>query len=111
LRANSALRDAAALAERLLAVRDGGPLVPAIAAYETRMREWGYAAVRESAENAQRAIAANPVARRAGRAYFRTRRVLRNLNRRTEPEPQPAVLAFAEHEAAGYGGTPERTAR
>src|SRR4051794_452383 len=111
LGANSALRDAAALAEQLLAVRDGPPLAPAIAAYETQMREWGYAAVRESGENAQRAIAPNPVARRAGRAYSRTRRVLRNLNRRTEPEPQPPVVAPAEHETAGYDGTPERTVR
>lgn len=61
------------------------PFVPAIAAYETQMRDWGYAAVRESGENAQRAIASNPVARRVGCAYFRTRRMLRNLSRRTEP--------------------------
>ena len=78
LGANSALRDAAALAEQLLAVRDGAPLVPAIAAYDTQMRDWGYAAVRESGQNAHRATASNPVARRAGRAWFRTRRVPRN---------------------------------
>lgn len=82
LGANSALRDAAALARQLLAVRDGATLIPAIAAYEEQMRDWGYAAVRESNENAARATASNPVSRRVGRAYFRTRRVLRNLNRR-----------------------------
>ncbi len=82
LGANSALRDAAALADKLTAVRDGAALVPAIAAYEAQMRDWGYAAVRESAGNAQRAITTNPVTRRAGRTYFRTRRVLSNLNRR-----------------------------
>src|SRR3954447_13454219 len=113
LGANSALRDAAALAEQLLAVRDGAALVPAIATYETRMRDWGYAAVRESGENAQRAIAANPVARRAGRAYFRTRRVLRNLRHRTEPEPQPRVAASTEvltgHRPAREDATPART--
>jgi 2-polyprenyl-6-methoxyphenol hydroxylase-like FAD-dependent oxidoreductase len=93
LGANSALRDAAALAEQLIAVRDGAPLVTAVAAYETQMRDWGYAAVRESRQNAQRAIASNPLTRRAGRAYFRTRRVLRHLSHRAEPEPQPAVAA------------------
>ncbi len=86
LGANSALRDAAALAGQLLAVRDGSPLLPAIAAYESGMREWGYAAVRESSRNAQRAITANPVARRAAHAYFRTRRVLAGLGRWTRPE-------------------------
>jgi 2-polyprenyl-6-methoxyphenol hydroxylase-like FAD-dependent oxidoreductase len=85
LGANSALRDSAALAEQLVAVSGGAPLVPAIAAYETQMRDWGYAAVRESGQNARRTIAWNPVARRAGRAWFRTRRVLRNRARRTEP--------------------------
>jgi 2-polyprenyl-6-methoxyphenol hydroxylase-like FAD-dependent oxidoreductase len=77
LGANSALRDAAALADQLLAVRDGAPLVPAIAAYEEEMRGWGYAAVRESDANARRATTANPVVRRAGRAYFRARGALR----------------------------------
>ena len=85
LGANSALRDAAALAGQLLAVRDGSPLLPAVAAYESGMREWGYAAVRESSRNAQRAITANPVARRAAHAYFRTRRVLTGLGRWTRP--------------------------
>jgi 2-polyprenyl-6-methoxyphenol hydroxylase-like FAD-dependent oxidoreductase len=82
LGANSALRDAAALAKQLLAVRDGAALVPAIAAYEKQMRGWGYTAVRESTENAERAIASNPAARRIARTYFHTRRVLRNLSGR-----------------------------
>ena len=94
LGANSALRDAAALADQLLAVRDGAPLVPAIAAYETRMRDWGYAAVRESGENTRRATSTGPLARRAGRAYFRTRGLVRQLARRpsarsTARSPQP----------------------
>lgn len=79
LGANTALRDAAALARQLVAARDGLPLLSAIGAYEAQMRDWGYAAVRESGENARRAIASNPVARRAGRTYFRTRGVLRNV--------------------------------
>jgi 2-polyprenyl-6-methoxyphenol hydroxylase-like FAD-dependent oxidoreductase len=95
LGANSALRDAAALAQQLTAVRDGAPLVPAIAAYDSQMRAWGYAAVHQSSQNAQRAITTNPLARRAARAYLRTRRLLRNLGR-TEPTPPPAVAASAE---------------
>ena len=90
LGANSALRDAAALAQQLIAVRDGAPLVPAIAAYETRMRDWGFTAVRQSRNNAQRAITSNPLARRAGRAYFRTRRALHHLSHRNQPKPQPS---------------------
>lgn len=105
LGANSALRDAAALAERLLTVRDGAPLVPAIAAYETQMREWGYAAVRESGANTQRAITSNPVARRVGRAYFRTRRVLHNLSPHTEPTPQPGMAAFSPMSSPGMSRT------
>lgn len=80
LGANSALRDAAELADRLVAVRDGAPLVPAIAAYEERMRAWGYGALRESTANARRATTANPLARRAGRGYFRARGALRRRN-------------------------------
>ena len=87
LGANSALRDAAALARHLIATRDGVPLLNAIAAYERQMRDWGYAAVRESGRNAERAIASNPFARRAGRTYFRARRVLHTLDRRAEPQP------------------------
>lgn len=82
LGANSALRDAAALAEQLVAVRDGAPLLPAIAAYEEQMRGWGYTAVRESAANTRRAITADPINRRVGRGYFRARSALRHLNRR-----------------------------
>ncbi len=77
LGANTALRDAAELAQRLVAVRDGAALVPSIAAYEQRMREWGYAAVREAADNTRRATTSNRLSRQLGRTYFRARRVLR----------------------------------
>jgi 2-polyprenyl-6-methoxyphenol hydroxylase-like FAD-dependent oxidoreductase len=73
LGANSALRDAAALAEALLAARDGAPLVPAIATYEAQMRDWGYGAVRSSLANARRATSSSPLTRRMGRAFFRLR--------------------------------------
>lgn len=47
--ANTALRDAQALCRRLVAVHQGrSSLVPAIAAYEEGMREYGFAAVLES---------------------------------------------------------------
>jgi 2-polyprenyl-6-methoxyphenol hydroxylase-like FAD-dependent oxidoreductase len=81
LGANSALRDAAALADQLLAARDGAPLVPAIATYEAQMRDWGYAAVRRSLANSRRATSSSPVARRAGRAALRVRGALRRRPR------------------------------
>jgi salicylate hydroxylase len=92
LGANSALRDAAALAQQLLATRDGAPLVPAIAAYERQMRRWGYAALRESSRNARAAVTANPLARHAGRAYFRTRRLLAHLPRPSNPTSRPQPI-------------------
>lgn len=109
LGANSALRDAASLAEQLISVRDGAPLLPSIAAYEAQMRDWGYAAVRESGQNAQRAITSNPIARRAGRAYFRTRRALSNHSVRTDPQPQPEAAAAAEVRAGRTSAREDRT--
>lgn len=47
--ANTALRDAALLTRQLIAVEYGStPLRPAIAEYEARMREYGFAAVADS---------------------------------------------------------------
>lgn len=47
--ANTAMRDAALLTDQLVAVNRGAtPLRPAIAEYETRMREYGFAAVANS---------------------------------------------------------------
>jgi 2-polyprenyl-6-methoxyphenol hydroxylase-like FAD-dependent oxidoreductase len=82
LGANSALRDAAALADQLVTVRDGAPLVPAIATYEAQMRGWGYAAVRRSLAGARRATSSSPVSRRMGRAFFRVRSTRRDVARR-----------------------------
>ncbi len=95
LGANSALRDAAALADQIVAVRDGAPLVPAIAAYEAQMRDWGYRAIRESVENARRATTAGPLARRMGRAYFRARGLGRHLPRRGARSRTPAAPVTA----------------
>ncbi|MEV4148105.1 NAD(P)/FAD-dependent oxidoreductase [Amycolatopsis sp. NPDC049691] len=55
--ANTALRDGAALASALA----GAPLLEAVAAYETAMRDYGFAAVRESAENGYRYLGQNPL--------------------------------------------------
>jgi 2-polyprenyl-6-methoxyphenol hydroxylase-like FAD-dependent oxidoreductase len=92
LGANTALRDATELARQLVAVRDGAALVPSIASYEQRMREWGYAALREAASNTRRATTPSRLSRQAGRTYFRVRRVLRD-GPFTRPAPADAPLA------------------
>jgi len=98
LGANTALRDAAELAQRLVAVRDRAPLVPSIAAYEQRVREWGYAAVREAAANTRRATTSNRFTRRAGRTYFRARRILRD-GPFARPRPVDAPPARSDQRA------------
>ncbi|WP_410572119.1 FAD-dependent oxidoreductase [Amycolatopsis sp. cmx-4-61] len=55
--ANTALRDGAALAAALA----GAPLLEAVAAYETAMVNYGFAAVRESAENGRRYLGQRPL--------------------------------------------------
>lgn len=55
--ANTALRDGAALASALA----GAPLLEAVAAYESAMVGYGFAAVRESAENGRRYLGQNPL--------------------------------------------------
>ncbi len=55
--ANTALRDGAALASALA----GAPPLEAVAAYETAMVDYGFAAVRESAENGRRYLGQNPL--------------------------------------------------
>lgn len=102
LGANTALRDAAELSRRLIAVRDRREVVAAIGAYESRMRDYGYAAVRESSGNTARAISTSRVARIAGRTWFRLCRTVPALKRRTfardwsdseGPRPEPARVA------------------
>ncbi|MFC5823447.1 FAD-dependent oxidoreductase [Nonomuraea insulae] len=56
--ANTALRDAATLAR---ALRDGGPVVSALHAYETAMIDYGFAAVRRSAGNGHRFLGQDPL--------------------------------------------------
>ncbi|MGW7486963.1 FAD-dependent oxidoreductase [Streptomyces sp. NPDC054786] len=52
--ANTALRDAAVLADKLTAVRRPARPVSAVAAYETEMRRYGFAAVAESLRYGER---------------------------------------------------------
>jgi 2-polyprenyl-6-methoxyphenol hydroxylase-like FAD-dependent oxidoreductase len=55
--ANVALRDAGLLCRNLVAVqRDEQKLLPAIAAYEAAMREYGFAAVRDSLRTMEQAV-------------------------------------------------------
>ncbi|GAA3620568.1 FAD-dependent monooxygenase [Nonomuraea rosea] len=56
--ANTALRDAAALAG---ALRDGGPALSALRAYEAEMIDYGFAAVRRSAANGHRFLGQDPL--------------------------------------------------
>jgi salicylate hydroxylase len=67
--ANTALRDADLLRRTLIAVAaEESPLVPALAGYEREMLDYGFAAVRLSLRNAERAATST----RLGRAGFRT---------------------------------------
>jgi 2-polyprenyl-6-methoxyphenol hydroxylase-like FAD-dependent oxidoreductase len=70
--ANTALRDAAALRQTLIAVSRGEQeLLPAIAAYERNMIDYGFAAVRASLANMRRLHAESAFSRFATKAMFR----------------------------------------
>ncbi|GAA4487258.1 FAD-dependent monooxygenase [Actinoallomurus oryzae] len=59
--ANTALRDAANLTTALGKVAHGEPLIPALAAYEAEMIDYGFAAVRTSAANGHRMLGQDPL--------------------------------------------------
>ncbi|MEV0236509.1 FAD-dependent monooxygenase [Nonomuraea sp. NPDC050786] len=59
--ANTALRDASALAAALGAAAAGRPLVQALAEYEAAMVAYGFDAVRASAENGRRLLGQDPL--------------------------------------------------
>ncbi|GAA4201469.1 NAD(P)/FAD-dependent oxidoreductase [Streptosporangium oxazolinicum] len=70
--ANTALRDAALLASRLAAFQRGlGTLTEAVGGYESRMREYGFGAVRTSNRFTDFMISGNPLVRRGAKAWFR----------------------------------------
>ncbi|MER5650716.1 FAD-dependent monooxygenase [Streptosporangium sp. NPDC002524] len=81
--ADIALRDARSLCRALAgALTGGGDPVAAIAACETEMREYGFAAVRDSLRAARRFVDENPVARAGFRTFPRTARRLPALRRK-----------------------------
>jgi 2-polyprenyl-6-methoxyphenol hydroxylase-like FAD-dependent oxidoreductase len=81
--ANTALRDAHLLGRRLVAAHRGRlPLAEAVGGYQREMLDYGFAAVRLSLRNARQAGSANPVARRAFRAFLRTANALPPVKRR-----------------------------
>ncbi|GAA3306605.1 2-polyprenyl-6-methoxyphenol hydroxylase-like FAD-dependent oxidoreductase [Nonomuraea dietziae] len=67
--ANTALRDARLLCQALTA---GGDPVAAIGGYERRMREYGFAAVRDSLQAAEQFVGENAVARLGFKTFLRT---------------------------------------
>jgi 2-polyprenyl-6-methoxyphenol hydroxylase-like FAD-dependent oxidoreductase len=71
--ANVALKDAVSLRDALVAVDCGErPLIEAIQAYESRMIDYGFKAVRDSLQAMQQAMTDNEVARVVSRVAFRT---------------------------------------
>ncbi|MFG1868416.1 FAD-dependent oxidoreductase [Micromonospora arborensis] len=81
--ANTALRDAALLCDKLTEVHAGTTaMVPALHDYERQMLNYGFAAVRQSLRNARQASSTNRLARTALRATLRTVNVMPPLRRR-----------------------------
>jgi salicylate hydroxylase len=81
--ANTALRDAHLLGQRLAAAYRGAlPLAEAVDGYQREMLDYGFAAVRLSLRNARQGAFAGPVARRAFRAVLRTANALPPVKRR-----------------------------
>jgi 2-polyprenyl-6-methoxyphenol hydroxylase-like FAD-dependent oxidoreductase len=80
--ANTALRDAAALRQALTAVSRGEQeLIPALAAYERDMIDYGFEAVRSSLANMRRLHAESTLSRFATKTMFRVANVLPPLQR------------------------------
>ena len=77
--ANTALRDALLLSQR---IGRGGDLREAVAGYERRMLDYGFAAVRLSLRNARQAGSANRVARAAFRTALRAAGAVPAVKRR-----------------------------
>ena len=69
---NMALRDASLLSQSLAAAARGDtPLLQAISAYETEMRDYAFSAVRTALTNERLAVNASPFAQAGMRAWFR----------------------------------------
>ncbi|HEY3687918.1 MAG TPA: NAD(P)/FAD-dependent oxidoreductase [Streptosporangiaceae bacterium] len=80
--ANTALRDAETLSGLLNEVAAGRrDLHDAVAAYEDRMRDYGFAAVRLSLRNAQQSATGTPLSRHAFRTFLRTANAIPPIKR------------------------------
>ena len=91
---NTALRDARLLTRHLSAADRGErDLLDAVAAYETQMREHGYAAVRAALKVRDQMLSHHPLAAFAMRTWLRLCRVSRVLRRRTFQRPPDALAA------------------
>jgi len=85
--ANTALRDAHALRDALVAVgREQGALIPALASYERDMIQHGFTAVRESLANMQRLHSRSPLARFAAKTWFHLADSIPALQKRMRPD-------------------------
>jgi salicylate hydroxylase len=67
--ANTALRDARLLSQ---ALTGAGDIVESIGRYEAQMREYGFAAVRDSLQAARQFVSENPLARVGFKTSLRT---------------------------------------
>ncbi|WP_410658105.1 FAD-dependent oxidoreductase [Amycolatopsis sp. lyj-112] len=85
--ANTALRDAQLLCRNLIAARKTGDVRTAVADYEQRMREYGFAAVRDSERSARQFVSENRVGRTMARGMFRFFQAVPPLKRK----------AFSDH--------------
>lgn len=94
--ANIALRDAALLAHRLIAVHRGERgAVEAIGSYESEMRDYGFAAVRSAMDNATMFVGDQPLKRGLAKAGMRAVNAIGPLRRRMFGEPRPVGAADA----------------
>ncbi|WP_037310668.1 FAD-dependent oxidoreductase [Amycolatopsis orientalis] len=69
--ANTALRDAQLLCRNLVAAQRTGAVRAAVADYEQRMRDYGFAAVRDSERSARQFVSENRAGRTMARGMFR----------------------------------------
>lgn len=69
--ANIALRDAQLLCRNLIAAEKSGDVRAAVADYEQKMRDYGFAAVRDSERSARQFVSENRVGRTMARGMFR----------------------------------------
>ncbi|MFC9253328.1 FAD-dependent oxidoreductase [Amycolatopsis thailandensis] len=80
--ANTALRDARLLCRNLVEARKTGAVRAAVADYEHRMRDYGFAAVRDSERSARQFVSESRVGRTMARGMFRAFQAVPPLKRK-----------------------------